>query len=127
MAGASIDVTEVREAVADMSQVPVRVLAKVRLIVAKGSLNIKNQLRAEAEKSRHFKLSTHINYELDSDEYGSQIGPVKVGAGNLANIAYFGGSRGGGGTLPDPRVALEAETAEFMRQLADAAVESVFS
>ncbi|MGJ8500951.1 hypothetical protein, partial [Glaesserella parasuis] len=61
-----------------MSQVPVRVLAKVRLIVAKGSLNIKNQLRAEAEKSRHFKLSAHINYELDSDEYGSQIGPVKV-------------------------------------------------
>ena len=46
-------------------------------------------------------------------------------AASLANIAYFGSSRGGGGTVRDPQSALDAETDEFIAQL-DALVDEVF-
>ena len=50
-------------------------------------------------------------YEIQ-DRAGSielVAGPTKGSPGSLANIAYFGTSRGGG-TVPDPRGALDAET-----------------
>jgi len=46
-------------------------------------------------------------------------------AAPLSNIAYFGSSRAGGGTVPDPQSALDAESAEFIAQL-DALVAEVF-
>jgi len=39
-------------------------------------------------------------------------------AAPLANIAYFGSARGGG-TVPDPQGALDAETPKFLKALAD--------
>lgn len=46
-------------------------------------------------------------------------------AAALANIAYFGGARSGGGTVRDPQSVLDAERDEFIAQL-DALVEEVF-
>jgi len=93
---------------------------KVKAVVSKGALNIKNQLREEAEKSVHFKgVAWTISYDIteDAGEVGAEIGPEKKAAGNLGNIAYFGGVHGGGATLPDPQLALEVEADRFIAAL----------
>jgi len=93
---------------------------KVKAVVSRGALNIKKQLREEAEKSLHFKgVAWTISYDIteDAGEVGAEIGPEKKAAGNLGNIAYFGGVHGGGATLPDPQGALEAEADRFMAAL----------
>ena len=93
---------------------------KVKAVVSKGALNIKKQLREEAEKSLHFKrLGWTISYDIteDAGEVGAEIGPEKKAAGNLGNIAYFGGVHGGGATLPDPQLALEVEADRFIAAL----------
>jgi len=93
---------------------------KVKAVVSKGALNIKKQLREEAEKSLHFKgVAWTISYDIteDAGEVGAEIGPEKKAAGNLGNIAYFGGVHGGGATLPDPQLALEVEADRFMAAL----------
>jgi len=93
---------------------------KVKAVVSKGALNIKNQLRDEAAKSPHFKgIGWTISYDITDDLSGieAEIGPEKKAAGNLGNIAYFGGVHGGGATLPDPQGALEAEADRFMAAL----------
>lgn len=101
--------------------------AKVRAVVRKGALNVKNQLRREAEGSRWFRIAPTISF--DGREFwggpGAEIGPEKRGAGNLANIAYFGGANGGGGTLPDPEGALAAEAPGFAKAIADLATEAL--
>ena len=94
--------------------------AKVRPIVSKGALNIKNQLRDEAEKSPAFKrLAWTVSYDIDEglDGIEAVIGPEKKAAGNLGNIAYFGGAHGGGATLPDPQGALETAADRYVAAL----------
>lgn len=124
------DMSEVRELIGDFSQVPQEMARIAKPIVAEGANNIKNQLRDEME-GRLTPVSTAvgdqiartISYDLTDGGFAAEIGPRKEGAGNLANIAYFGGAFGGGGTVPDPRGALEAEAPKFMDALADAAAE----
>ena len=98
---------------------------KVAAVVTKGAVNIRAQLKGEASASSHFRLASQISYDLRFGFTGieAEVGPEKRGAGNLANIAYFGGSHGGGGTLPDPRGALDAETPKFIKALEDLAGE----
>ena len=95
-------------------------LGEVRGVVRKGATNIKKQLRTEAAGSRHFKMAQAITFDEIQSLGGpaAEIGPVKKGAGNLANIAYFGGAYGGGGTVPDPSGALAAEEPGFIEALA---------
>lgn len=88
-----------------------------RPVVQRGAQNIKNQLQSEARNSRHFRLERDISYDIEDDGFAAEIGPEKGGVGALANIAYFGGANGGGGTVPDPRGALEAEVPRFIDQL----------
>ena len=112
---------ELRKLAADLAKgVP---LDKARSVLEDSATTIKGTLRAEAGRSRHFKIAPTITHDV---RYGlgsmsAEIGPTKVGAGRLANIAYFGGSNGGGGTLPDPRGALDAEAPTFIRALSDLA------
>lgn len=116
--GMQIDVSEIRELIADFSQVPAQLARHARPVVSKGALNIKNQLRDEAKASRTLGFDRFIDYDLVDDGFGAEIGPRKEARGSLANIAYFGGVYGGGGTVPDPRGALEAEAPRFMQELA---------
>ena len=95
---------------------------KVTAVVSKGALNIKNQLRKEAEKSPYFKrFGWTISYDLVSGPGGAEaeIGPSSEdkSPGNIANIAYFGGAHGGGASIPDPQGALDAEADRFMAAL----------
>ena len=47
----------------------------------------------------------------------AEIGPETGGAGSLAGFAYFGGVNGGGGTVPDPQGALDAEAPNVEKHL----------
>ena len=79
--------------------------------------NVKTAMRADMEASRHFKQVAHvIDYDFDAftSHVRAEIGPRTAGkgVGDLAHIAYFGGSDGmgrgkGGATVPDPEMHLE--------------------
>ena len=119
-----IDMSEVREFAADMRQVDSRLARHLKPVVEKGAHNIKTQLQEEMRGSRHFApVARGITYDIVDGGYGAEIGPVKGSPGSLANIAYFGSSRGGGGTVADPRGALDAEVPRFERSLADVAAD----
>lgn len=124
MAGASFDSSEVRRLAADLSQAGARVTPAVRAVVGKGALNIKNKMVEEMRASTHFKgVARAISYDVKGNASFSEaeIGPTKGSPGSLANVAYFGTPRGGG-TVPDPQLALEAEMPNFERFI-NAAIE----
>ena len=122
----SADSSELEALAADFDKVPARMVPKVRGIVSKGALNIKTQMRREAAGSAHFgMIADTINYDLVVGEFAgdasieASIGPNPTlgGAAQLAG-AYYGWSRGGGGTLPDPAIALGDEEPRFVENLA---------
>lgn len=124
----AIDTGALAELVRDLGAIPAKVAGKVPKVVSKGAVNVKNQLRKEAAQSGSFKqLARTIDYEIKSEGFGgdtatfADVGPNKDngGAASLAGIAYFGSSRPGGGTLPDPRGALDAEESKFVNALED--------
>lgn len=121
MTGVTVDNHEFREYAATLDAAAASVSRGVQQVVSKGALNIKTQMIAEALSSRHFKgFAPSISYDITAggDSVEAEIGPVKGAPGSLANIAYFGTSRGGG-TVADPSVALEAEAPNFEKALAD--------
>lgn len=118
-----VDASDFRAFAGELTQRGASIGRDVRQVVSKGALNVKNQLRAEAQASKHFRgFASGITYEMRGNAHYSEalIGPEKGKPGSLANIAYFGTSRGGG-TVPDPMLALEAEAPGFEQALADLA------
>lgn len=97
--------------------------------VSKGSLNVKKQIIKDFKSSRHFKGGKSINWNRDvgynitktADSIESEIGPFvdSEGFGGLVGVAIHGGSRGGGGTVPDPLLALQAEEPNFLQATDD--------
>lgn len=121
--GVSIDASEVRALAADMRAVDGRLTRWIRPALDRGAIQIRNQLRDEMRSSTHFKgAAGAISYDWieGSGDLEVEIGPSSEDGspGNLANIAYFGTSRGGG-TVPDPELALQAEAPKFEKALAD--------
>lgn len=122
----SADTRELDHLAADLHNVPARMIPKVRGIVSKGAVNIKAQLKRETQGSRHFAMiGPTINYDLVVGEFAgdasieASIGP-NPDLGGQARLAgaYYGWSRGGGGTLPDPALALADEEPRFVENLA---------
>lgn len=118
----SIDASELDSLAHDLGTVPLRVIPKVKSSVSKGALQIKNQMIKDAQSSTSFKaVARAIDYDLTvgGDGISAEIGPSssKDSAAGLSG-AYWGWSNGGGGTLPDPSIALEAEVPKFMEALA---------
>lgn len=125
MSSASFDDSGIRELQKAIAEKVRATPKQVEAVVHRGSNNIKRQQQEEMRASKHFSaVAGAISYDLRAGGgFGggfveSEIGPVKGAPGSLANIAYFGGSRGGG-TVPDPSVALEAEEPKFNRALED--------
>ncbi len=126
------DASEVRAFAMRLQDAGAKTQREVKGVISKGALNIRNQMREEASRSRHFdQIVPTITYDLT--EWGAfgggvveaEIGPNKhFRAARLGNIAYFGTSRGGG-TLPDPVGALEAEVPNVEKWLGDAAEDSL--
>ena len=118
----TFDMSEVRELSADLRETPARVAREVPRVLEKGAVAIKEQMRSEIVQSavgRKRGVESSITYDLHDGGYLAEIGPRKGGPGSIANIAYFGGSHGGGGSAPDPRGALEAEAPNVERELGD--------
>jgi len=125
MASISVDTSELRAAVADMTSVDSRLRPDVAAVVKKGAQNVKEDLQAQARKSRHFRgFAPGISYDM-VDDFEAEIGPAKGKPGSLANIAYFGTSRGGG-TVEEPGEALQREVPSFEKYLGDIAEKVVF-
>ena len=119
MPNVEIDAHEVKEFASELGKVPRKVGSGVRPAVGKAGVNMKKQLREEMDKSKHFKASRSINFDVSDGGLAVAVGPSKGKPGSIANIAYFGGVNGGGGTVPDPRGALEAEAPRFEKALTD--------
>lgn len=123
----SMDASELRALGADLTAAGSGIAARVRPVVVRGAVAIKNQMRSDMRASRHFKGGGgDIDFDVTAVElFGvgvieAEIGP-HTGPGNpgaIANIAYFGTSRGGG-TVRDPQTALDAEAPRFEAALAD--------
>lgn len=127
MVEVSIDAHEVRELAADFTRVPGELARHAIPVLSKGALNIKNQMRDSFRESRNagFRyVAQTVTYDLHTEgsEYSAEVGPDKDRGGALANVAIFGTPRGGG-TVADPREALEAEAPRFEKALADLAEE----
>lgn len=122
---ASIDDHELRQFAADLADAPQRIIGRVPLVVKKGAVNIKKQLQDEMSASASFgALAPSITFDILDDGFTAEIGPMKSSSGKRglgfgANIAYFGGSNGGGGTVADPQGALDAEVPRFEKALLD--------
>ena len=120
----SVDDHEIRAFVRDLRDAPSRVQGRVFPAIFKGSIAIKAQMQKEMGASKFFKGTTPaIDFDITDEgtTITSEIGP-KVGAGEkggLGGIAYFGGANGGGGTVPDPQGALDAEAPRMERALLD--------
>lgn len=120
----SVDTSEVRSLVADMTGVDARLRPDTSSAVKRGAQNIKDDLTSQMRSSRHFKGFADIGYDM-VDDFEAEIGPNKPGPGSGANIAYFGTSRGGG-TVEDPEEALNREVSGFEDALGDIAERSIF-
>ena len=115
----AVDVSELRKLAFDLSNAPKLVRSEARAVVSKGALSIKNQMRDEVARSRHFRFAHTISYDMrmTGDTVEAEIGPEPGGVGSLAGFAYFGGVNGGGGTVPDPQGALDAEAPNVEKYL----------
>ena len=123
----NFDASELRDFAADLGRVPLALARKIPPIVMKGAMNIKDDLREEMAGSKHFKAAARaVGFDVLDGGFAAEIGPSSEAGspGNLANLAYFGGPNGGGGTVADPTEALTSETPGFLKALADAAEEA---
>ena len=110
----SVDYSEVTELVHDMGAAPAKLARKVKPIMAKTGLATKKRMQAHLRASRSFRPAARsVDYDVDVTADGIQVevGPNadRDAAAALAGLAYFGGSHGGGGTVPDPVVAMRQE------------------
>lgn len=130
MSEPAADNSELRAFEAELSAAATDIVGKTLPVVKKGATNIKAQMRSEMSSRRHFRqIAPTISYDITGgsaaggDYIEAEIGPSSEpgSRGNLANIAYFGGAHGGGGSVPDPRGALDTEVPRFLDALADLA------
>ncbi|PLS23787.1 hypothetical protein BLI708_00365 [Bifidobacterium imperatoris] len=94
-----VDVSQVKAFAAKLKSVPIRKQRLVTAAVKHGAQNIKTAILADVRTSSNRGISRiPVSYEMKESGtlVEADIAPPKGGAGNLANIAFFGTSRGGG-------------------------------
>lgn len=119
----SADVSQLRNLTRDLQAFTPKVAKGIPQVVKKGALNVKKTMQSDFRESRHFgQIARSINFDVKASggNAEAEIGPdksvPKAGA-QLAHIAYWGGARGGGGTVRDPSRALEDEGDNFENAL----------
>ncbi|WP_309080279.1 hypothetical protein [Zhihengliuella sp.] len=124
----TIDVSELTALRRDLGQVGMKGLEQVSPAMKRAGVQMKKAMQADLRSSRHFRsVARSITFDLRAvtafgvRNYAIEVGPdaARAGSAALAGIAYFGGSRGGGGTVPDPIRHAETE--------ADKVVEAVLA
>lgn len=113
-----------REFANDLRATSSNIVPEIEATVFKGSMNLKRQLQADIKKSTHFgQVARAVTFDIETTASGvtSEIGPEsgRGRPGALMNIAYFGGARGGGGTVRDPEEALLEELPVLEKFLAE--------
>lgn len=117
-----IDASELRTLGADITRVGMKAIPKVEKSVFKGASNIKRGMQEELGASTHFRsIRRSVDFDIETRPNGveAEIGP-RHGSnepGNLANIAYFGTSRGGG--TVDFEKPMEEEAPRFEKAIGD--------
>ena len=122
MAGVEFDTSEVRKLAADLSRAPAESATAVRAVMQKASLNIKNDLRSQAQSSgirEAAALAGFITYDTKVGPGGitAEIGPTEGSSGSFAFL-YFGNSKNGP-VLPDPGDALTKEAPNVEKYLGE--------
>lgn len=117
----TVDNSEFSAYAADLERAARDLPKEIRGVVSKGALNIKNQMNKDLAHSTHFGgVAGSVSYDLRGSgaTVEAEIGPEKGAPGSLANVAFFGTSRGGG-TVADPAIALNDEAPRFHKALED--------
>lgn len=113
---------EIHELARDLGQVPGKLARNVEKVIPKTGLEMKKRMQADLRKSTHFKqVAKSVDYDVKRLGFGgdsviqAEIGPNKNRdtSASLAGIAYFGSSKAGGGTVPDPVVPMRLEAPKF--------------
>lgn len=109
-----VDASQVLALAADLKAAADDLVGAIKPAIAKGALNVKNAMRDDMAASAHFRqVARTITYDARAGQTWAEaeVGPVTAGqtVGDLAHIAYFGGARGGGGTVRDPQDAADDE------------------
>lgn len=124
--GFTIDTSEVRALAVDLTAASLRVAVEAPKAIFKGAMAIKAQLREELGASGYFGGGAPmVSFDILYGGLAAEVGPEPRGAALLENIAYFGGAHGGGGTVPDPQGALDAEAPNLERALSDLAAKAL--
>lgn len=106
-----IDNSELLALAHDFGLMPGKYLRRIRPIFNRTALEVKKAMQDDLKKSRYFKqVARSVDYDLTrggtAGDLGlhTEVGPNAARDPNaaLAGIAYFGGARGGGGTVRDP-------------------------
>jgi hypothetical protein len=108
----------------DLGNLGAEAAVMVRATLRRGAVKIKEGMNSDLGKSGSFKASAagSVNFDetIAADGVTYEIGPdvASRSAAALANIAYFGGARGGGGTvdIEGPMRAEEPVIVEYLEQ-----------
>lgn len=129
----TFDASELNKFAAELGAAGAGIRKDVNAVVFKGATNVKSAFNESLWGSKHFKGSggsVDFDIEITADAIEAEIGPNKSrhpgvsGPGKtrpaapLANIAIFGGARGGG-TVPDPQKHLDAEEPRIVKAMGD--------
>lgn len=89
--------------IADLGRVEGRAYSQTKAIVERGAVEAKNRMVSDAESSDHFEMASTISYDsgFRPNQIRYEIGPDRARGkkARIANIAYFGGRNGGGGSI----------------------------
>ncbi len=120
-----IDAKELETLSHDLGKVGDKVLKEVEKSVFKGAMNVKKGMQDAFDNHTYFGNKKGLKYSVDFDmnvtpnaieaEIGPKHGPGEPG--NLANVAYFGTSRGGG--TVDFLGPVETEAPKFEKAIGD--------
>jgi hypothetical protein len=100
----SVGSADLTSLIAALAKAPDEATEAARGVLQKGALNVKRALNQQAADSLHFKgMAGSVTYDTEIRRHSitAEIGPdkdLRDGAGALANIFFFGGANGGGGT-----------------------------
>lgn len=115
-----LDVSELRTLASDLGKIPGRVVPGVDAVLKRGALAIKDDLNQQFADSQHFKgAAGSVTFDSTTSvgQVSYEVGPDKDRRGGaLANIFFFGGANGGGGT-GDLDGALDREEPKVVEHL----------
>lgn len=110
----TVDASDALAVAADFQAAAAQVVAKATAGVQEAATAARDAMQADMGGSGSFgHAASSITFDMAGTE--AQIGPTKP-AGAIANIAYFGGAHGGGGTVRDPLDAAESTDPESVFQ-----------